>query len=163
MLIKVTRLEGPVRADKGYRTLGVVYESDGREKTQRLVDFGATKPCFEVLLNAAPGDVYEITLQKNGEYWNWVSASAATKEASKTSAPATRSTYETPEERATRQLYIIRQSSVANALTLHAATKGVSLAQVLETAEGIVQYVLNGPTKTAGKMPELTDDINWPK
>lgn len=83
------------------------------------------------LSNLSSGDSIEINKEKDGEFWkilsvNKVSAGSSNatttimQPASKVPAsPSPRSNYETPEERAQRQVYIIRQSSLATAVNFY--------------------------------------------
>lgn len=105
----------------------------GKVEGKALFSFGANEGAFKVLQNAAAGEVYEIEVVKNTQGYNdWVSATksnGAAAPASSASAPgrsantpstggytATKSTYETPEERAKKQIYIVRQSSIGAAI-----------------------------------------------
>jgi hypothetical protein len=62
---------------------------------------------------------------KDGEYWNWVGVAKAEGEAAPTSATKGSSGYKVPdrewetrEERNARQVMIVRQSSISNAIAL---------------------------------------------
>jgi len=112
-------------SDKGkYKELDLAYK-DQDEKTQgkRIVSF-ANKEVFVALAGAASGEVYDIRPQKNDRgFWDWVDAvkvegpvkkEAAVQAAAVRATP--KSTYETPEERAAKQVYIVRQNSISNAI-----------------------------------------------
>lgn len=79
------------------------------------------------LSNMKPGDSFTMVKEKEGEYWNVKDlivgdTPVATSSTSKPAAqPAPKSNYETAEERAKRQVYIIRQSSLTNAIAMLAA------------------------------------------
>lgn len=85
-----------------------------------------TKPdnAYKALAEAKQGDTYTITSEKNDKtgYWDWLSAvQGAPQEAVKNTTggySAPKSTYETPEERAKKQIYIARQSSLDRAVQL---------------------------------------------
>ena len=90
--------------------------------------FGAAATTFKTLADAQSGQQYEITIVKNPQGYNdWTACSPANGAASHSDAPAAavagkanatpRSTYETPEERAQRQVLIVRQSSLSNAVS----------------------------------------------
>jgi hypothetical protein len=169
MLIKVLKKEGPFVSAKGYQTLDITYDVDGKSKTQKLVDFGESKEVFNILREATADSVYDIKLKKNGNFWNWVGAVLQKTEMSSSTkaAPtsATRSTFESPEERAQKQVYIIRQSSLANACTILTcgAKSPPKQEDVIALADVLVSYVLNG-NSAGSKLPELHDDtIDWPK
>lgn len=77
------------------------------------------------LANLSPGNVFNMEMEKQGEFWNVKSITPAgsvtegvvANTPTKTTPTASpRSTYETPEERAKKQVYIVRQSSISAAL-----------------------------------------------
>jgi hypothetical protein len=80
------------------------------------------------LENLSAGDEFTAVLEKKDDFWNWLSVSkgiaSATKEQTKSqnntqqASKAAPSTYATAEERAQTQKYIVRQSSITNALKL---------------------------------------------
>jgi hypothetical protein len=114
---------------------------------------------------AQPGETYDVVTEKNGEFVEWVSMQkgAATAAPSGQTSAATsgfaaapsravggsspRSTYETPEERAQRQVFIVRQSSISAAVA--ALTVGAKSAlpagSVIEMARQFEAYVFETP------------------
>ena len=77
------------------------------------------------LSNLKTGQPFVMNMEKQGEFWNVKSilpasgntAPAAVQETGKaTPFVSPKSTYETPEERAKKQIYIVRQSSINQAL-----------------------------------------------
>lgn len=113
---------------------------------QMALKFGNLKAQLEAV---KPGDVIEITKEKKGEYWNVISivpatAGAVQSTATKTTPSASpKSTYETPEERATKQIYIVRQSSISNAIALLAigAKNEQSSDEALKIAKQFEEFV----------------------
>jgi hypothetical protein len=111
--------------------------------------FGVTANTAKLLKGAQQGEVYEITVVKNDKGFNdWTaaapagegapaSAPAPARSAPSASAPAAKSTFETPEERAKRQVYIVRQSSITAALTFLNSTI-VGTAKELVTTDDVV-------------------------
>jgi hypothetical protein len=68
-----------------------------------------------------------------------------------------RSTYETPEERAKKQVYIVRQSSISNAVEWLKGDGEVSTKELLELAKQFENYVMdNDPVKA---LIDMEDDI----
>lgn len=152
----------------------------GKVEGRKLVGFGEGKAAYDVLLNAQPGDVYEITVVKNGAYNNWTNAVKATAGATPVASPAggtingasttarpaytpaTKSTYETPEERAKKQIYIVRQSSISNAIAnlsvgAKAPPKGD---EVLSLAKSFEEYVFGDVVDVVDKGPEGFKDLD---
>lgn len=102
------------------------------------------------------GDDVTVVMEKEGEYWNIKEVLKGTVE----SVPAAvsgnagarggnganvspKSTYETPEERAKKQVYIVRQSSIAQAITFLqiGKAKEVSVEDVLKVATQFESHV----------------------
>ncbi len=128
--------------------------------------FKFNAPLKVQLSNLAAGDDVIITKEKKGDFWNVMSISKDTgggtgssnatttimQPASKVPAsPSPRSNYETPEERAQRQVYIIRQSSISSAVALVSQDgnffKGTEnpVGEVLSIAEAFENYVMGNP------------------
>lgn len=77
-----------------------------------------------------------------------------------------KSTYETPEERAKKQVYIVRQSSVNAAIALLKTDKRVpAKEEIADTAQFFEAYVFGNdvpsPVQAAG-LPELPEDEDVP-
>lgn len=134
--------------DKGkYKMMEVAYKSDGKVTSKKVMSFGNAADVFKRLTNAKPGDTFDIKSEKNDKgYWDWISISDGTGSmtAAKPAGNATpKSTYETAEERANRQVLIVRQSSLSNAVEYLALnTKKVpSVQEVVEVAKFFESYV----------------------
>ncbi len=160
MQIEIIKVE--VTSKGKYRQANVAYKGpNGKVEGKQLVSF-VYKDVFEKLSNASPGDVFDVKSEKvlnekdQKEYWQWTEAVLGGKSAGsdsgvqgQTSVSKTpvRSSYETPEERAARQVYIVRQSSLSTAVELVKATypKGVptdfSTDAIIELAKKFEDYV----------------------
>ena len=108
-----------------YQQLEVYYKNDkGENLAKKLVSF--TNPeVYKAAKNWQAGQEIEVNTVKNAKtgYWDWVSiggdnAVSETKSESKPATKVTGSNYETKEERAARQTYIIRQSSISSAVEI---------------------------------------------
>ena len=138
MIIKIVKVSEPetVPTGKGrsYKKLEVLYVNDkGDRVTKNLVSF-KNPSVFSIMSNAKEGEQYDVKNVKNEQtgYFDWAAAqnmSGATVAVSKTEdvkpvetvaekAPGkvTGSNWETAAERAFRQVLIVRQSQVANAI-----------------------------------------------
>lgn len=122
----------------------------GKVEGKKIMSFGATKDAFGVLSTAQAGQVFTVTVVKNDKGYNdWVSvvpgagAPDSAPTPTKSAAPSTRpSTYETAEERAQRQVLIVRQSSLSAAVaTLAVGSKGVKPTDVIDVAKQYEAYV----------------------
>lgn len=154
MQLEVIQVKNETKPNKNggtYQQLEVAYKnlSDGKVAAKKVMSF-SNPAVFNTLANAKSGEVFEITSEKKGDFWEWTNAAQAVPGATVApiSAPVpfskqpVKSTYETPEERAKRQIYIIKQSSVSSAIAYHALnSKSVpDLSVVLNTAQQIVNF-----------------------
>ena len=140
--------------------------------------FKFNAPLKVQLSNLTAGDDVIITKEKKGEFWNVMSISkdnnaaqgggtpttTIMQPASKVPAsPSPRSNYETPEERAQRQVYIIRQSSISSAVALAAVMKFKSVEEVLALAKDFEGFVMGNsfeePTEDFTGLEDGTDGI----
>lgn len=168
-------------AKGGYNKLEVTYKKDGKVTARKIMDF-TNKAVYNAFKDANNGDVFDVTEKKNDkDYWEFATATKAalTGEASPvtpgsssgsgsirgTSAP--KSNYETSEERAARQVMIVRQSSLSNAVALLTLNgdKKTSPEQVISVARQFESYVLGtdvveSAVKAVGSPPKTKDDLN---
>ena len=141
-----------------FQQLVVSYKNDkGMAQAKKLVSF-ANPDLFKAAKSWTKDQIINVKTVKNDKtgYWDWVGLEGETVAESKPTASATRvtgSNYETKEERAARQVYIIRQSSLATAVDL--LGQGASTDTVIETAKVFEAYVLGNP----GSFDDLADDI----
>lgn len=135
---------------------------------KKLMSF-AEKEAFTILSNAKMGEVFTVSRVKDEKgYWKWasvVSGSAApaaatpTYQSQATGAPMAnatpKSTYETPEERAKRQVMIVRQSSISNAIALLKTEKHTpTTKEVLAVAKEFENFVLGIDTEPFSDLDE---------
>lgn len=149
----------PKKNGKGtYGQLTVTYKNDeGKVEAKKLLDFATPQDTFQKLRLAKKGDTFAITRVKNDNgFWEWTDISTQTAPVGKTAQVAapgfSKPSYETADERAAKQLYIIKQSSISSAVALLAGS-GASSADVLKTAQEFVDYVLGE------RVEDLSDDI----
>jgi len=157
-VVSVNREDIPNKNGKGtYGKLTVAYRNEqGKLAEKPLLSF--TNPAvFKAFERAEAGDEINVKSEKVGDYWNWTAiladgeVSQATPVANST-APATRvtgSNYETKEERALKQRYIVKQSSIsaAVAILIVGAKSAPSVKDVIALADEFVDYVFADDTK----------------
>jgi len=160
-----------------YQEADVAYKNNtfqGKVEGKKIMSFGASKKAFEVLSEGtAGGKTYEVTVVKNDKGYNdWVDMKEASVDASTSPSkaptsganPAPRSNYETPEERAQRQVLIVRQSSLSAAIsTIGVGAKGVKPADVLALADQYSDWVFQRKSKGASgfdDIPDFPDDFD---
>lgn len=129
----------------------------------------------ETLKLLSPGDTFMLEKEKQGDFWNVMSinktegmevskvpdraSSPATQAASKPAGKVLGSTYETPEERAKKQVYIVRQSSITAALsyfTLNKTAKA-STEDILAIAKQFERYVFASTEEESDPMQDIVD------
>ena len=159
--------------DKGkYKMGNVTYRKDGKLGEKKIMSFGDAAEVFKYFEKggAKKGDVLEVKTVKNDKgFWDWVgvgTGGATAQPAASTgggNANPGRSNFETPDERAARQVLIVRQSSLANAIEyLKFNPKKVpSVQEVVDVARFFEDYVYGKTTKPTdnGTLAEMEDDI----
>lgn len=158
-------------AKGSYQVADVAYKNNsfqGKVEGKKIMSFGAAKETFGVLSVAQPGESFEISVVKNDKGYNdWVSAvkggvvagNAAPAAAGKPAVAAPKSSYETAEERAQRQVLIVRQSSLSSAATVLTAGAKTPPAgdAVIALAKTFEAYVFGTEPKDSG--PTGFDDM----
>lgn len=156
--------------DKGkYKMLEVAYKAaDGKVSAKKLMSF--TFPdVFKVISSAKTGDVLSVTTVKNDKgFWDWtaVEQGSGTETATKATGASNttpRSTYETAEERANRQVLIVRQSSLSNAVDYYGLNpkKAPTPQEVTQLAQFFEDYVFGRKDSppSVQEEPEFDEDI----
>ena len=158
---------------RSYQSMEVTYKNDqGQVQSKKLMSF-STPDVFKQASSWAKGDVVDVNTQKDDNgYWQWISIGAdavakATASASASSSKATTrvtgSNYETKEERAQRQVMIVRQSSISSAVTaLTAEGKSPKADEILSLAKQFEAYVMdNGSSAPVDQIADLKDHIPY--
>lgn len=140
-----------------YNQLLVTYTdlNSGKDYTQSVLSF-INKSIYLRLKEAKVGDKFSVVNNKNDKgYWQFDSVEPfGTKPKANTSP---RSTYETPEERAQKQIYIVRQSSLTNAIALLGSKAKVE--QVVSVARQFEQYVFGlDERESFDDLPTIDED-----
>jgi hypothetical protein len=144
-----TEVEEVVKPNTKYKTLTVVYKDHSREgkvDSKKLLSFSADKVVWDTLEKSKSGDHFNVEVEKDNKgYFQWIAIHRQTEVPVETKAhpTPTKPTYETPQERAQRQVYIVRQSSIASAVELikdHG--KQPDPMKVIEIAKLFEDYVL---------------------
>jgi hypothetical protein len=121
------------------------------------------------LLNLKAGEQFVMNMEKEGEFWNVKSVLPAEKATMVQSATPTvdgktnpyvspKSNYETPEERAKKQVYIVRQSSITAALTFATGKKISTVKEILDIAKQFEAHVF-GEEFDDGSIATMSNDI----
>lgn len=139
---------------KPYEVAEVVHTDDRNQgaRTKKLVSF-SNPQVFDLLKNAVKGDQFEITLQKEGDYWQWTSATPVEAGASPTAKVASEPKAAWVPD-ADRQRLIVKQSSLAQAVEfVMKSDQEHTVENILDVADDFVAWVFDAP------QPEVSDDI----
>lgn len=158
-------------ADVAYKNKSFQDKLEGK----KVMSF-ANKDVFDILTKAQFGDVFTISRVKNDKgYWDWTSVdrdgggavanqpvaaapnAGAAVAAPRVATPAPKSNYETAEERAARQVLIVRQSSVSSAVELAVAAKIKDPQEVIKMARQFEDYVFDRNTEHEEARPEVPE------
>src|SRR3990167_800733 len=143
-ILKVEKETSP----KGYVVTNVSYKNaEGKVKGMKVFPFKEQAAVAAAFADAKPGDVYDAAFRKNDkDFWEFAPTPTKTgaKESVATSAATasggtTRSNWETSEERAARQVMIVRQSSLSTAVALKPKA---TVAEIIEVATQFEDFVM---------------------
>ena len=157
-LIDAEYADIPKKNGKGtYGQLTVTFKNDeGKVEAKKLLEFATPADTFQKLRGAKKGDTFAITREKNDAgYWDWKDISTQTAPVGKPAAAGgvaySKPSYETSDERAARQVYIIKQSSLSSAVAL--LGPGASAEDAIAVAQKFTDFVLGE------RIQDMTDDI----
>lgn len=181
MKIQILSIEVNNATSKGgkpYEQLVVAYKDldfGGKVASKTIMPFGFQKETFTILKGAKPAEVFDVEVQKNEAGYNdWIKATKGSAQTVAASAPATSATstpskaggWETPEERKAKQTFIVRQSSLTNAIaTLTVGRKGeIKPEEVIELAQRYESFVFSEDRareiiqQDVGRIEDITED-----
>ena len=152
-----TEEKGP---KSSYKKIQVTYKNqDGKVQGKQIVSF-AHPEVFDTLVEAEKGQFYEVKAEKNGNFWNWVSAtlsdgSDVVENGGKAVAKPNKWV---PDEE--RQRMIVRQNALTNGVAFCTAKGGTALKEenVTKIAEYFYNWVMTKEDPVASVL-EMEDDI----
>jgi len=167
------------KANKPYQQVTLAFRDlqQNKLKEKKILDFtDEGKLVYSTASGAQQGQTYSVDMEKIGEYWNWKNmiqeapGSVPSQAGSPTSygsknvgTNTTARTYETAEERAERQVLIVRQSSLSAAVaTLTAGAKtAVKSEDVLALADQYTKWVFQKEAKESflNTFEEMDNDL----
>jgi hypothetical protein len=194
MVISVIQV-GEEQSKGNYTQFEIAYKASGKVEGKVFRSF-VHPEVYQAAKALKVGDVATVTLDKElgkdgKEYWQWTAlaaggdvavspaasvsnvASSAATAAGKPAGRVTGSNYETPDERAARQVNIVRQSCLGYSLKFFEQTNSdVAIDDVIILAEKLKEFVFNGlpakpeavantpkRTRVAKKAEDIDDDI----
>lgn len=142
--------------DKGkYKMAEIAYKDliKNQVSSKKLMSF-SNPLVYKIMVDAKKGEIFNVELIKNEKgYWDWTAVTSSNSVDTAGAVPAAagakintspKSTYETAEERAQRQILIVKQSSLSNAieyLTATGAVKKASAKDVTICAQEFYEWV----------------------
>jgi hypothetical protein len=167
MLINIIDVGAPnthaAKNGRSYQSIEVTYKDDqGQVKNKKLMSF-SNPSVFNHIKDLTKGNQINLRTEKDAAgYWQWIgiegdkTVATETKTTPQAGGRVTGSNYETKEERAARQVLIVRQSSLSSAVEL--LGPGKSVEEVLEVAKQFEDYVF---AKSTGidAINEMEDDF----
>ena len=164
-------------AKGSYIQLDVAFKrlDTGKVEGKKVMSF-TNKEVYDTLTKATNGQQLAVTTEKNEKsgYWDWTkvdalgagsAAAAPSKAAGATSFTSPKSTYETAEERAARQVLIVRQSSLSAAVAvLKNDKKPADTKEVIDLADYFTRWVFQKDVELPNKVDdigEMEDDIPY--
>jgi hypothetical protein len=131
--------------------------SANRPFEKKVMSFGPSERAFLVLAQNLSGGKFTIEQDKLNDFWTWINmtpsegvaasppASSSYQAAPSTNKAADNNRFETSDERQAKQRYIVRQSSLSNALTFLelCGSKKPLVAEVIGIAKQFESYVFD--------------------
>lgn len=175
-IIDVEEIEAVNKANKSYKVLEISYKNlsfQDKVEQKKHNQYG-DKVVYATLKTAHKGDVFTILREKDDAgYWQWTgieegentpmkaapAAAAGNKTTTPTPTAAPKSNFETPEERAKKQVYIIKQSCIGYAIdTIKTDKKNPTPEEVTHLANYYVDYVMGTNLEADKALPEIEED-----
>lgn len=172
--IDILNVSGPIHTagrNGGYDHIEVAFKKDGKVEGKKILSF-VNKKVYDLCLNMRAGEVYEVQSEKDDKgYWQWTGVSKLGESATVTEvvpgavevSPSGKaqgrgvnrvvgSTYETPEERAKKQVIITRLACLSQAVAAGASDN----AAITEKATEFEKFIYKNLEKQAKKYLEVT-------
>lgn len=171
MRIKVLNVdvESKGEGQKQYEVAEILYDVNGNKQTFKLVSF-SNPAGFKLIKDAKKGDEFDVEVTKKGNYNQWTSVSVAGSSPAPTAAGSSTVSkpsnfgkdFETKEERAARQVLIVKQSSLSAAIaTLSPGAKtALNPDDVVQIAEKYTAWVFENKAEDIFK-EEFPSDIPY--
>ena len=165
-------------AKGSYQVIELAYKNKSFQdklEGKKVMSF-TNKDVFTTLSKAQFGDVFEVTRVKNDKgFWDWTSlgpvgSGSAAPAGTPTSAASSgysapvkgnvvpKSNYETSEERAARQVLIVRQSSISSAVEFAIGNKVKDEEEVIRIAKRFEAYVFGKDVKASSPAMDKVDE-----
>jgi len=149
---------------KTYTKVTVTYTNLASNKIEakQFFPFSYGKDLFEKIKTLEAGQCYSVTSEKDEKgYWMWTEVARQdgdvmpNQPASPKNYTSNRPQYESAEERANRQVLIVKQSSLSNAIALlKVDKKELDVVEVIKVADQLTKWVLSPLDKNFDNMEQ---------
>lgn len=176
MQIKILKVTDENRGKYNMLNVAFVNLANNKVDAKNIPSFAESQPAYEALRNASVDDVFNISTArnpKNDKYVDWVqavkgeanesvggtateAAPAATRSFERKGSTTGGRDYESKDERAARQVLIVRQSSLSAAVEVLGS--GRPSVDYTKLAEEFTAWVFQKPSALAG-LKAMTDDV----
>ena len=172
-ILEIGKAEWIKNAKGGYEKVSVRYSGDKGEQARNFVSYDAD--IYSQVKKLTVGSTYEVTIEKEGNYWNWKKivevSPGGSPSVSNAGRPGGTSTNSGTNWDARlqfdreKQILIIRQSSFERAVEI--LGPGQDFIKYVETAEAVADYVQHGldadiPREVEGDV-EQVQEVEAPK
>jgi hypothetical protein len=128
----------------------VNYSAKGESKTKTIMSF-ANPAIYNLIKTLKGGETLDVEFVKDDKYFNWATAKVVEQEAPSSGGQVdtsprkveSKSNWETSEERARKQVYIIKQSCLAQAVAYINGQQHEERLDELKLAQKYVDWVLH--------------------
>ncbi len=154
MQIEVLNVTPVTLENKGKNSWNQFVVKFNTNKGEQERTFRSFEPIYEAAKALRVGDKADVSIVKDGKYWNWTKIDLAEKKQEVTNAETKStktSTWETQEERLAKQRYIVRQSSITNAIALMVPQGKTTAVEVLKTAALFESFVFGDTVVAANE------------
>lgn len=146
MQIELVKIGKPTKSGNTTK-VDIEYVRDGKNVKRALHGYGKTKDVIQGLNDFVEGDIAEVELEKaekDGQtYWNWVGITKVNGAAAVAAKKSEyKSTYETPEERAEKNVRITRMACLNSAVQFSERLPKSTPDDIMRWAERFVSFVM---------------------
>jgi hypothetical protein len=168
--IQDVRIETVTKGRNSYQVATVVHTTPRGETKEKKVMSFSNPAVYATVSKATSGQVYDVGYTPGDQYYNWATISlmeasgepqkaAAGGSTAATGGKVSVSTYETAEERKIKQMYIIKQSSITNAIARAAQHTDPTVIDVLQLAQIYVDFVYGNNETLSQGLDSMDNDI----
>lgn len=145
--IQSVNIENVRNGKNAYDKATVNFLVGGQTRDQKIMSF-SNPAVFKQVREMKAGEFYEVEITKNAQGYNqWAKVTLSDGKTAAPSAVPAKSggSWETAEERAKKQLLIVKQSSLAQSVAYHTTKENspAGVDEIIETAQIFTDWIMN--------------------